>query len=202
MATIYRTRIALSGWEGGPGVNTVMWTGGFGGGGVPSGTDVDTWHSELLNAWSIMGGYCRDNFKVQVEPTVDMVDVATGQIVGVVTDSGAPKEWTQGTATISKVPTASMACVALLTDTWANGRRLQGRYFIGPLNIEGISEEGSMTDTAREDIQDALYASYTGLGARLAVYSRPTRGQANGYYGDVTQALCRKPVSVLRSRRN
>ena len=130
------------------------------------------------------------------------IDVATGQIQNVITQDGPVLSWTQGTATISKVPTASSAVVALITDQWLNGRRLQGRYFIGPLNAEAIDETGQMLDSARADMEDSLYASITGLGGRLAVYHRPTRGQANGSYGDVVTVACRKRVGVLTSRRD
>lgn len=202
MANLYRTRIALTGWEGAPGVNTVYWTAGLGGSGVASPQDVADFHQELGNAWQTMGGYCCDSYTATVQGTVDVLDPATGDITGIVQSNTAEPVFTQGTATISKLSRATMVCVALQTDVWRNGRRLAGRYFIGPLNTEAFGEDGQILASASESIQDSLYASITGLGPRLAVYHRPTAGQANGYYGDVVNVVARRKPAVLTSRRD
>lgn len=202
MANLYRTRILLSGWEGAPGLNTVYWTAGIGGAGVASPSDVADFHEELGNAWQVMGGYCCDSYTFEVDGTVDVIDPTTGDIQGIVqSDTGNPA-WTQGTSTISKLSRATMACVSLQTDIWQAGRRLQGRYFLGPLNTEAFGEDGQILSAAQSTINDALQASISGLGPRLAVYHRPSRGQANGYYGDVVTVATRRKPATLSSRRD
>lgn len=201
MAQIYRTRITLTGWTGGPGLNTIHWSGGTIIG-TPTPSNVADFHQELGNAWQVMGGYCADSWSFKVEPTIDILDVDTGNITGVIVSNAPAPTWTQGTAVVSKVARNTVFNIAYGTDVWNAGRRLRGRTFFGPLNAEALGEDGQILPSAITAVNGQFTAITSGLGPRLAVYSRPSGGPNPGFYGDVVQVACRPKPGSLTSRRD
>lgn len=201
MAEIYRTRIALTGWEGAPGLNTLHWSKGT----LvarPGPSDVAAFHAEIAAAWTVGKGYCCDGWSMEVEPTVDIIDVDSGNITGVITSSAAAPTATQGTAVISKVARNTVLNIAYSTDIWNAGRRLRGRTFFGPLNQEALGEDGQILQSCVDAMEDAFVAITSGIGPRLAVYSRPSGGPDAGFYGDVVQVSVRRKPGSLVSRRD
>jgi len=201
MPQIYRTRIALSGWEGAPGLNTLYWSGGTLTG-TPSSSQVAAYHEEIGDAWATIGGYCCDSWTYLVETTVDIIDVESGNIIGIIESDESAPTWSQGTGTISKVARNTVLNIAYGTDVWNNGRRLRGRTFFGPLNAEALGEDGQILSSCVSAVEDALVAITSGVGPRLAVYSRPKAPTNEGFYGDVVSVLCRSKPGSLTSRRD
>lgn len=199
MPTIYRSRVVLTGWEGAPGLNTIYWTKGTLVSVGP--TEVQNWHDDIGQAWAAVKGYCCDSWTLTVQAQADIIDVESGNITGVVTADGTEFTASQTTGSVSAMSRATQACVALGTDVWANGRRLAGRVFFGPLNTEAFTEAGVLNGTAVAAMNSAFGTINTGTGPRWAVYHRPTALGGDGYYGDVTAINTRTRPAVLRSRR-
>jgi len=202
VTNIYRSRIALTGWPGAPGVNTIYWTKGTLSTVGP--TEVANWHQDLADAWEIFGGYCVDNWTLTVQAQVDVLDVESGELVDIVISDAAEPTWSQTTAVDSALSRASQLVVALYTDQFFAGRRLAGRTFLGPINTEAFTEDGEINSTCISAVSDAANAINSGTGPRWAIYSRPKTGAGAhvGRYGDIVNAVCRPFPAVLRSRRD
>jgi hypothetical protein len=197
--SIYRSRVALTNFEGAPGVNTFYWTKG-----IPAGQaaaeDVEAFHEELETLMTGLTSYFVDSMRWTIDPFVDEVDISTGKITGIITDPSGSRTGSATTTAISKVARFTMLNVAYLTDVWKNGRRLQGRSFIGPINQDPLGEDGRIASNSQAYVEDLFVALTSGLGPRLAVYSRPGQNGQGGSYGDVVNAICRQRPAVLKSR--
>lgn len=201
MTNIYRTRVALSGWLGGPGVNTLYWSAGSILG-TPTPSQVQSFHEEIGDAWTTIGGYCVDFWTFLVEPTVDVIDATTGNITGVIVADGEAPTWSQGDTVDSKVARNTVLNIAYATDQWVGGRRLRGRTYFGPVGREAMADDGQILPSCAAAVEDAFVALTSGLGPRLAVYHRPKPPSGEGYYGDVVQVTCRTKPGSLKSRRD
>jgi hypothetical protein len=139
---------------------------------------------------------------VQVAPTVDALDVPTGQIVLSASQSGGGGP-VPGTDTTS-FSSASGAVLTLNTATIRNGRRVRGRWFWVPLGGSAYDTGGTLAGgllTTAATVSNDL----TGIGSGsspLVVYSRPTPGGSNGATAQVTSCTMRDKVAILRSRRD
>lgn len=202
MASIYRSRIALAGWEGAPGVNTVYWTGGFAIPGSPSGSDIADFHQELANAWEVFLGFCVTGWNCTVQADVDQLDVETGLITDVLTSDDGDINIGPASGNTGTLSRATQLVIALRTNTFRNGRRLQGRWFVGPLAANCFGSDGKITSAVRGAAEDILVAPTSGIGPRVAVYSRPNGALGDGAYGDVASVTARPQPGVLRSRRD
>lgn len=198
MTTLYRTRVTLNGWQGGPGVNTFIWSQGT----LPevAGDEVSSWHQDIADAYVAVRQYLCDGLVFQVQPEVDVLDSATGNITGVLVATGGAVGDTAGTSQTSALSRATQAIVSTKTDVWQGGRRLQGRIFLGPIAADAFTETGQFSNTFMGNVENAFGALNTGLGPRWAVYHRP-RGSADGYYGDIVNVTCRPYAGNLKSRR-
>lgn len=201
MTLLARARFELTGWEGAPGVNVLIFSGG-------STTDwtenvIDGLALELYGiAVATYQPNCIGGLVWRLDPTFDIFDSATGEIQGVVTTTEDIPSITCS-SNAKSVSRATMMNVRYLTDQWINGRRLQGRSYIGPIASTTMDSQGHITQAIRDDVEDSYYASITGLGTRLAVWHRPrTKGAADGSYGDVVRVQVAEKPASLRSRRD
>ena len=140
---------------------------------------------------------------VAVSSEVQQLDVATGQIVGVMTPgNGTAAMAGQGTGPYG---VAQGACITLQTAGFTRGRRVKGRLFIVPLAGDSYDTDGTLGGGAVNFLQasgNELVAP-NGTGAALVVYSRPTKAApAGGLVHVVTAATVRDRVAILRSRRD
>lgn len=202
MTNIMRTRVELGGWTGAPGVSTIYWTMGTLGSGSPSPSDVANTHQEIADMWQVFHGFCITGLTSSILPDVDVLDVASGDIIDVVTSDEGAINQTTGSGNTNTLSRATMAVVALRTSDFFDGRRLQGRWFIGPLCANAFDTDGTLSTDAVDDMTAACVALTSGVGPRLAVYSRPKGLGGTGRYGDVTAAIPRATPGVLRSRRD
>lgn len=200
MPTLARVVINLTGWNGAPGVNVLHFSGG----------STSDWTSEVVLAMCDEVVQMTDDLKewwapgitMQLRPDVDIIDVATGDIVDQVAPSPAfgPISSTGASGQESR---ATQAVVRFKGDRWVRGRRIQGRMFLGPLNSAIMASDGTIADENLPSIPDAFEAMISGLGTRLAVYSRPNPGLARaGDYADVTSVSCSKTPGILSKRRD
>ena len=201
MTDMARSRIGIQWPNGGPGVITLYWTSGFPAGPIDA-TAVSDFHDELDSMIAGFVGVMPSDVSMIVEQEVAVITPETGAMTGVVIDPTA-RVGQAGTKSSAGTSRASQVCYNLLTDDFTGGRRLAGRHFWGPIASDAITTGGYISSTLYTGGNDFYAAIITGVGARLAVWHRPTSPTAaDGRYADVT-AIKVKPVpAVLRSRRN
>lgn len=201
MTELARVRAGLQWSNGGPGVTTWYFSPG-----VPpvQWTDaglVDVL-DEVLAFYTDFKPFLAAEVQVTVDPVVDIVQVDNGNMVNQIVVSGATRT-VQGAGVAAHGNRASQLCVNLLTDKFAKGRRLRGRHYHGPLADRSIDGNGFIESLAYDFPQDGYTAMVSGIGTRLAVYSRPSsKGASDGSYGDVTALRVMERPAILRSRRD
>lgn len=200
MTLLARIRVESDGFPGAPGYNILHFSEGqaVGGGWGPS--LVDQVCTEVHTLYSDLATYLRHGTTFRVVPDVTIFDDATGEIQDV-------KAWETDLLPISTsgdqgpVPWSTAALVRLTGDRFVNGRRVNGRVFLGPLAGRTMDGTGRLMANFMGDIGIAFEAITGGLGPRLAVWHRPTtRAAANGTYADVAAVSVRSTPSNLRKR--
>lgn len=200
MAELARLIIDLDGWPGAPGVNVLHFSKGF-----PAGSwtqqDIDDLLTEI-DSNVCLGFYTllAPNVRIQLRNEVTIFESSNGQIQDVMAGTNAPVHRTSPAGTDGQTPRSTAALVRFAGDRYINGRRLNGRMFLGPLSSGIIADDGMINTTYQDAIADAFFASISGVGVRLAVWRRPGQGLSNGEYADVASVSVRPQPSSLRSR--
>lgn len=202
MAVIYRFRAQLTGFIGGPGVNTwFMAQAGELGGADQS--DLEGMAADIAAVYDAVKANLALGLKVDIFPVVEGIDVATGNLVQV--EGITPPASVSGSGSASQ-SRATQYCVRLKTDAIRGNRVLQGRHFIGPVGGSAIGTDGQVQSATRTAIQ----AAYGGVldvagNGRLVVYSKANPSGAGGFttgaFGYVQQAICNSVPGTLRSRK-
>jgi len=145
--------------------------------------------------------------KVQVMSDVEVIDVATGELVGAATGgSHAELAGAQPSSIGWAAPTG--ACI-----TWTTAgirtlnskpRRVRGRTFLVPLSNAAYDVNGTLTDTAMGTLNAAATALRGNFsGQELAVFGRPgVGGSPVGVAHAVTGHKITDQAAILRSRRS
>lgn len=198
MSELIRMRVALNWPAGGPGVNTYYFSMGVPPL-VPDAAAADA-VDELDAIFTSFNTSFVTGLEWAVESAYDVVDVVTGNIVnqGVVPGSmptGA------GTNAINTTSRAQQIRLTFYTDKFYDGRRLRGGTFIGPVGGGTLNADGHVPVGTGLNWASKFDAVTTGLGVRLAVYSRPTPLH-EGRYGDVVNVRVPPVLGTLRSRRD
>lgn len=129
----------------------------------------------------------------------DVIDAATGGLVGTWTDGSSSSvtsvvsaTWVQGVG----------ARIVWNTGGTVRGRRVRGSTFIVPILTEKFTSGGALDDsmvaqftTAAEDLRETIDAT-----GSMEIWSRPIPGDP-GDISTVTSGQCLDKVSWLRSRR-
>jgi hypothetical protein len=182
--------ITWSGATGSPGVNVwhSRWDGNLSGSEQMAGLleDLQTFYSGLANFY-----------------TTDTTVSFRGEIAGLGQDTGDSAtydEWTvTGTNTSGHAPPVDQVLISW--QTGSGGRRGRGRTFLGPYGNGIVGDDGQLLPATQASIQglvDTLVGESddTGNGA-WGVYSR-----ADDLVRDFRSGTVRRPISVLRSRRD
>lgn len=198
MTQFGRTKIILSGFEGAPGVNILNWC-------APAHLDidqgdVDEFH-DILNT-SLVACSAADVFADAMRWTIDPVatvhEVDTGDLVGIFTDGGGPYTGTgSGSGNESR---ATQLGVRWGTGDFRDGRRIQGRTFLGPVGSDAIENTGQIKATMRATIAAAFTGIIDPVSSRLIVWSRPQPGGPVGQYADVVNVTVAPAPFTLRGR--
>jgi hypothetical protein len=168
---------------------------------------VDVFHEELSDAFTIIEAWFAPGVTWEIETDVSVIDVASGDLVDVIGQTVGVFTGTAGSGagTLSR---ATQATLSLKTDQFLRGRRLQGRLFLGPIASNVVGNDGQLNLVDADAITDAFVAMTSGVGPRMAVYSRPylappgsSYPDSGGSYGDVITATCRRLPGTLRSRK-
>lgn len=198
MAELIRMRVALNWPAGGPGVNTYYFSMG-----VPPMVPESAAADAAAELGAIFTGFNTSfvtGLTWAVESAYDVVDVPTGNII----DQGAlPGTMPTGSGSnaINTTSRAQQIRLTFYTDQFFSGRRLRGGTFIGPVGGGTLDANGTVPPGTGANWADKFTAVTTGLGVRLAVYSRPTPLH-EGRYGDVVSVRVPPVLGTLRSRRD
>lgn len=153
----------------------------------------------LVSAWQ---SRVPSTVTLQVDSTVQIIDVATGQITRFM--QGAVKTQKVGTGS-GAYSAAAGACINWRTNGVRKGRRVRGRSFVVPLAGSALDATGTIADTQLTGLRTAANALFaTGADQGLpGVYARPsTPGASDGAWFPIVAADIPDKTAVLRSRRD
>lgn len=198
MAILYRVRMTLAGWSGGPGLATHYF--------LEEASVEDTPEERAQEvadrvraAWAPVATKMPSIWTANVQSAVDVLNAGTGALEASYAAT-APSTLT-GSESASFGPAAAGLCVNWNTADFVDGRRVRGRTFISPINLSGDAN-GTPTTAHVEKCQDMfpiLSTHSTGY-PRFAVWHRPVGG-TGGSAHLVTGSTTRDTYSVLTSRR-
>jgi hypothetical protein len=144
--------------------------------------------------WGSLGSAMSQNVDWVVEHEVERINVETGHLVSVLTDS---TDWIgSGTIDSEELPQATQGLIRWSTGTIAGGRRLQGHTFI-PGTTENMSDNGVPSSTLLGKYQTAADLLATDDTDANVIWSRR--------HGVAAIASSGRPwaeFAVLRSRRD
>lgn len=197
MANVIRVRTVLSGWPGGPGLNTFY----FGtASGVVGNTEAADVCARVRSYWDSIKAIFPTSFRAQVSGAPDTLDIASGTLTG--TLNGGSPAVVAGTGGASYNMYAGMILLQHHTSAIVGGRRAQGRSFMGP--VTSTADSGGNPDpafaTAISNGANVLLLTGTTT-AFPGVWHRPVLG-AGGVFNGVTVYTTAGYFSVLRSRRD
>lgn len=200
MTNLMRVNVTLAGWEGAPGINTLYFSQG-------SLSNVDSAMAQIIGdelhtGFTSCRGAWRPSLEATIEPECPIIDVASGNIIDVAIMDDPP-EVIASNATAGQMSTAVCAVVNFKSSEYRNGRLVRGRMFWGPLSGSQLLSTGMIDPSGAAAIEGAFTAVSSGLGPRLAIYSRP--GVSNdgvGAWADVTNVSVARKPGILTSRRD
>lgn len=204
MGTVYRFKVALSGWIGGPGVNTWHMCQAEELGGA-SQSDLEGMAVAIKNVYAAVATYFPSGIAAEVQSVVEGFDIATGNLLSVTgIDTPVPVGGSSGQNATSR---ATQITVRLQTDALRGNRQLQGRHFIGPVSSAALGADGQVPGDVRSAVQSAYGGVTDILGdGRLVVWGQPNplhdREDARaGRIGYVQSVLANATPGSLRSRK-
>lgn len=200
MTLLARMIIRTTGFAGAPGINVWHFSEGSAGGGAWAQAVVDDLYDEVGSILERFKNVGAPGTMRVADAELAIIESTTGELVDAKTPTTAPVGHTTGGSEPGDLPRAVAMLARFQTNDFVGGRRLKGRAFIGPMSGGTLTSDGLFSTTAMATIEDGFPAITTGLGARLAVYSRPDPGSTDGYYGDVVNVSVRPTPSYLSSR--
>lgn len=191
---IHKVSAQWSGFTGAPGYTNFYFTPFTGGGDAQAAVDrVRAFFFALVNV-------IPTGVTIQVSPTVEIIDEATGSLTGYIDATQPPIVTGASGGTMYVGP--SGAVINWLTATVRAGRRVRGRTFIVPLRTTMFDTQGTLTADALGFIRAAANVLTTGdFEQQLVVWSRPVGG-AGGVAAPVIGSRVPDLAAVLRSRRD
>lgn len=192
-----------------PGAGTAFSVFHFGNGPDGEGSDVEASNSTLAvhTFFSEIKLYIPNSVSIDVQTDVELLDVATGALVGMATSASRARIVGTAGATVNFAAPAGV-CV-----TWATAgirtvsskpRRVRGRTFIVPVAQNAWDVDGTLNNSALTVFNNAA----TGLrgnfsGQELHVYGRPgLNATPPGQVYAVTGHKITDQAAILRSRRS
>lgn len=140
-----------------------------------------------------------EGVRVSTESEVELLDSDSGEILGAIEVEPRATTVTYSSGGYSA---ATGGVVNWRTNDYRNGRRIRGRTFVVPLNGNAYEEDGTLSSSARGNLQDFAAAIIGGGDApEFGVWSRPING-SGGVFATVVSAQVPDMAAVLRSRRD
>lgn len=192
--SVIRVLAQWAGFPGAPGYSSFHFSEFTGG------VEVDAVRERVYEFFDAMTPILPASVSITVDPTVQRLDEATGVL----------EEYLDGTANfvVEASPNnpdfagPAGAVVGWNTNTVNNGRRVRGRTFLVPLNLDSYEEDGTLSEVALTRLRRGA-AELVGddFNTGFSVWSRPRNG-AGGVLAPVTGFRVPDLSAVLRSRRD
>jgi hypothetical protein len=196
MSTLMRVRAVSSGWTGGPGLNTFYFLGSE----PPVTAEATEAVARVRAFYESLKTRMATIWTVQPDNSVDTLNDVTGALTGGLAGTAVAATTGTGLSTINDL--ASMAVIRINTGVIVNGRRLQGRHFIGPFDTGQTTSGGLAPATVTAFNTAANLLTTTIVTPILAcVWHRPVGG-AGGSHATVSTFATQTKLGVLRSRRD
>jgi len=195
--SIMRVRFTITGLTGLPGLHTTYWTGASS---TPVAADALDVVARVRAFWNTIKNNMAAGTTIAINQNVDVLDQVTGTLTGQLAPGTVTSVVGSGT---SSLPSATMMLLKYQTSTIVNGRRLQGRSFIGPLSTL-CNTAGDVTPANNALLLTGSNDLTTGpTASSLVVWHRPTDLlPAGGSTAPVVSFATNTEFSVLRSRRD
>lgn len=201
MTNLARVKVVWSGWEGGPGVNILHFSGGTSGEAWAA-SSVQAVLDDLADVYDTLATILPFPIVTTVPAEVSIIDSDSGELINVVAGGGVATS-RNGTVAGGIRGTADMALARFITGEFRNGRHVIGRAFIGPIAKDAVDDGGNILAGPRGTISGAWDALLGVVGQRLCVYSKPAKGETSGgSYADVVSVTSPTKMAILRSRRD
>lgn len=208
---VMRVRAASTGWAGAPGLNTFYFTAGHEGSeGEPTSTEAELAYTRVQAAMSALASVFPANWRCLVNQGVDVIDAANGDLVNSISaGDGAAIAGTNGSG---YGPTAVMLLARLNTGHFADGSRIQGRAFLGPMasDASAAGTPGTIVTAAGNAFATAIQDAGGGGVPVLTVWRREREARGgdrplahrDGSTATVTSVTIPGKFAILRSRRD
>lgn len=206
MANVWRIQAELSGWSGGPGINTFHFTAD-----PLENTNANDMADMLHTMYTELIAGLIAGVTVNIIPVVRRFDDATGELLDVSSLSSRAPIISPAATSSGNLSRATMAKLGFITDVILRNRVLRGGIYFGPINEVWLTEAGEIHPDTIAQIVDAFEGLIAPLeGAGLAVWSQPREVIGDdgepfdrpGKVGDVKSVLVASQPAVLRSRRD
>lgn len=199
MPEILRVKINWTGFVGAPGYTNLYFS-EF----TESGYTQAMADGAVAKAVTFVNGiktYLPNTVTIGVDPTVEIVQSDTGNLVGFFTTTPAAASAGAASGTYSA---ATGICFSWGTNGVRNNRRVRGRTFVVPFGGPYYDLDGTINNTALTALRGvgtALLA--TGGVTDFGIWGRPTsKGATDGVWFPAETATVKDKVAVLRSRRD
>lgn len=159
------------------------------------GLDPEVAATQVRTFWWAIKSYLKDSITVQTLGEVPVIDLATGQIIDVL--SITPPDAVLGTDTGESLPYATQALVRFTTGQYVNGRQLRGRMF-----VPGATEANSSGGVPASGYVSTL-ASAAGNLAHVSLTAIPVvYSKTHNTAAPTTGSSVWSKWAILRSRRD
>jgi hypothetical protein len=195
--SLYRIRTVISGWQGGPGLNTYY----FSDGGAPSSADALTVVNRVRGAWDVVKSIMPNTVTAQTLGAVDVLDIPTGVLQ--TTFSVTQPAVVTGTVAGAIGPGQIAAGLILDTGNILHGRRFKGHSFINPISgtlTTSVSPSVGI-GTAVAAMGVALLTVSPPAAVPIMVWHRPVHGAGGSALPAISSSAATKWFSI-RSRRD
>lgn len=198
MAQMHRVRTGMTGKPGSPGVATMYFY------------NLNTALASVRAFWVAVAPIMPTGLSLQVESVGDIIDDATGDLVGAFSKPAVAPVVATG-AGVYAAPVG--AVINWHTETIADSHRVRGKTFIVPLHGEAFDIDGSLAATTVGYLAAAAQALQFEQSLDFVVWHRPYAGRAAtptlpaklahlGSSALVTSSSVPDKAVVLRSRRD
>lgn len=203
MTNFFRFRPVLQGFIGAPGINT--WHGeesvlGF------DDEDPQAFATAVREVYYAIRHLFTPDVRVTFPAEVTWHDEATGDLRDVFPIAALTDVSSTAAGSYSYVPRSDQAVARLHTEVVRNGRRLQGRHFIGPINTMVFDGSGQVASSYQASIAGAYGGLIDSPGPNLVVWGPPIKDDVGntihaGKKGVVKSVSVNATPGTLRSRK-
>lgn len=201
---VLRVTVSLTGWSGAPGSNTFLF-----------GDQQNAWKDDDVDSvlgwvgayYNGMKPWLLEGVQYRVLPFATVFDAATGDAIRDI-DPGAAARNGVGESQGSALSRAVCMYIYHRSDQYADGRKIRGGAYIGPLGADALDEDGQLVTSLTVGQRFAWEDDPPPGNITHAVWRRPIKdkdGQivrVGRAFDTATPVATNGPPAMLRSRRD